>query len=170
MIFVFPDDSLARVQCKWARKQDEVVPIRAYSCRRTADGLRRRTYTPDEIDAFAAYCPELDRVYYVPIAELRGQQEFRLRLSAAKNGQRGAIHWAADYELGAVAQLARAPAWHAGGQGFESPQLHSSPGGRTTVGSDEFRTRQGWYFDRASRGEEFVVTYRGKPRFRVCPV
>jgi hypothetical protein len=50
-------DRLDRVQCKWAPLQDEVVVVRAYSTRRTADGLRRRPCAAGEIDALAAYCP-----------------------------------------------------------------------------------------------------------------
>ena len=60
---------LVRVQCKWAPRQGDVVIVRAYSCRRTADGLRRRGYGAEEIDAIAAYCPELDRCYYLPGSE-----------------------------------------------------------------------------------------------------
>ena len=170
MIFVFHDGSVSRVQCKWASRQDEVITLRAYSARRTATGLIRRLYTAEEIDAFAIYCPELDRVYYVPVGELDGQQQFCLRLAPTKNGQRGAIHWATDYELGAVAQLGE----HLHGmQGVVgSSPISSTPpaGGPTTVGSDEFRDRMGWYCDRVMAGEELLVTRRGKPRFRIVPV
>ncbi len=171
MVFLFPNGELSRVQCKWAARANEVVVLRAQTSRRTANGFLNRGYSAREIDAFAAYCAERDQVYYVPIEVLDGQRLLHLRLAPAKNGQRGAIHWAADYELGAVAQLARAPAWHAGGQGFESPQLHSSvPAQPMTIGSDDFRNRLGWYCDRAAGGEEFLVTRRGRPRFRVVPV
>ena len=36
-------------------------------------------------------------------------------------------HIPINWSHGAVAQLARAPALHAGGQEFESPQLHHEP-------------------------------------------
>jgi hypothetical protein len=52
---------LQRVQCKWAPLYRDVVVVRAYSTRRTAHGLRRRTYSATEIDGLAAYCPDLDR-------------------------------------------------------------------------------------------------------------
>ena len=35
---------LARVQCKWARREGDVIVIRCYSARRTADGQRCRPY------------------------------------------------------------------------------------------------------------------------------
>ncbi len=62
---------LLRVQCKWAVYARGVVAVRCYSCRRRANGLFRRTYTEDEIDALAAYCLELDQCYLLLIATLR---------------------------------------------------------------------------------------------------
>ena len=44
-------------------------------------------------------------------------------------GERGAGNRSLNnniYSFGAVAQMARALAWHARGQGFKSPQLHHS--------------------------------------------
>jgi hypothetical protein len=65
-----------------------------------------------------------------------------LRVAATKNNQKAALNWAADFEFdGAVAQLARAFGWQPKGQGFESPQLHSSPTSDASVGIDEFRNR-----------------------------
>src|SRR5438552_18616345 len=53
---------LLRVQCKWAPRQRDVVLVRLQSSRRCAGGaLRQRPYTEDEIDAVAAFCPELNR-------------------------------------------------------------------------------------------------------------
>ena len=92
------------------------------------------------------------------------QWAIHLRLRAAKNAQRAALNWAADYEFrGAVAQLEVAPAWHAGGRGFESRQLHSSEARDEVVGAHIFRNHFGWYMQRAHAGERFLVTRRGKP-------
>jgi len=44
---------LLRVQCKWAPRHGELLTIRCYSNRRAREGLRRRGYTIDEIDAIA---------------------------------------------------------------------------------------------------------------------
>ena len=170
MVFVFPSGELSRVPCKWVNRYGDVLRLMAYSNRRTANGLLRRAYTADQIDAFAAYCLELDRVFYIPIEIVNGRQQIALRLAPTRNGQRGAINWAAEYELGAVAQLEERRRGTAEATGSSPVSSTSLTEGPTAVGSDEFRTRQRWYFDRASRGEEFVVTYRGKPRFRVGPV
>jgi len=57
---------LVRVQCKWATLVGDVVRVRCYSSRRTRDGLLKRSYSSEEIDAIAAYCGDLDRCFYFP--------------------------------------------------------------------------------------------------------
>ncbi len=92
----------------------------------------------------------------------------QLRLSPPKNHQRASIEWARNYELGAVAQLEVAPAWHAGGRRFESGQLHSPQvGDAEEVGAHEFRNLFGHFMQRAHAGESFLITRRGKPYARL---
>jgi hypothetical protein len=98
---------LLRVQCKSAPRQGNIVDVRAISSRRVADGYRRSTYTSDEVDAVAAYCPDLDRCYLVPIDDFPPSGCIYLRLAPAKNNQLKRLNSAAEYELthGAIAQL-----------------------------------------------------------------
>ncbi|MGZ8695622.1 MAG: group I intron-associated PD-(D/E)XK endonuclease [Gaiellaceae bacterium] len=93
---------LVRVQCKWAVLHGDVITIRCHSCRRTSSGQARRLYTPSEIDAFAGYCAELDRAFYLPIERFAHSFVVHLRLAPARNNQRIGIHWASDYEFGAT--------------------------------------------------------------------
>ena len=65
----------------------------------------RTTYGANEIDAIAAYCPELDACYYVPIQAIAEKTQVYLRLSPARNNQQTGVTMAADYRLGAIAQL-----------------------------------------------------------------
>ena len=103
---------LWRVQCKWARRYGDVIVVRLYSNRRAREGLRRRLYSADEIDAFAAYCLELDRCFFIPISEAP-RHELRLRVAPTKNNQRSKVRLADDFDFaarlrrhqGAVAQL-----------------------------------------------------------------
>jgi hypothetical protein len=142
------------------------------SSRYTRGGRRIRTfYTSDEIDAVAAFCEELDQCYLLPVEMFDGMRGLHLRVAPPRNGQMASIHWSSDFLLeGAVAQLGRAPAWHAGGHGFESRQLHcSSQPGRETVGAHEFLECFGWYMERSAAGEEFLVTRWGKPYVRLLP-
>jgi hypothetical protein len=94
------------VQCKWASKSGDVVVIRVKgSWHSPGRGYVRNTYGPDEIDAIAAYCGEREECYLLPIEKFQYASHVHLRLAPAKNSQRAALHWAADYQLGAVAQL-----------------------------------------------------------------
>ena len=90
---------LLRVQCKWAARQGDVVAVRCYSCRRTADGLTRRTYTSSEVDAFAAHCPELERCFFLPFERFPQHRQIQLRLAPARNNQQQGIHWADEYDF-----------------------------------------------------------------------
>ncbi len=92
---------LLRVQCKWAPCEGAVVTLRLYSARRTATGIGRCFYDPEELDAFAFYCPETDRCYFVEMAEIIGRRQLRLRLNSTHNNQATGIRWARDYEFAA---------------------------------------------------------------------
>jgi antitoxin (DNA-binding transcriptional repressor) of toxin-antitoxin stability system len=117
------------------------------------------------------YCGDLERCFLLPISLVAGRYAIQLRLTPARNGQRACINLADDFTFeGAVAQLARALPWHGRGQGFESPQLHSSEDAPLAVGSDDFRDHLGYWSERAEQGDHLLVTYRGRPRFKVIPV
>jgi hypothetical protein len=53
MLF-YLEGGFVRVQCKWASVYRDVIVVRCYSARRNRDGLVRRVYALEEIDAFAA--------------------------------------------------------------------------------------------------------------------
>jgi hypothetical protein len=103
---------LVRVQCKWASRHDDVVIVRCSRNRRNRDGLLRQFYSAEDIDAYAAYCADLGKCYFMPIDEFSHRAAIQLRLSTARNNQSLRINWAKDYEFaarlsdrGAVAQL-----------------------------------------------------------------
>lgn len=52
-----------------------------------------------QIDAFAVYCPQIERVFLVPIEAVRTRIGARLRLDPTKNGQAWNIPWARDFEV-----------------------------------------------------------------------
>ncbi|MGH3091258.1 MAG: group I intron-associated PD-(D/E)XK endonuclease [Gaiellaceae bacterium] len=90
---------LLRIQCKWAKRRGSVVAVRCSSCRRTANGLLHRTYTAQEIDAIAAFCPDTDRCYFLPVDLVAGRRELSLRLDPTRNGQKRGIRWADDFDF-----------------------------------------------------------------------
>jgi PD-(D/E)XK nuclease superfamily protein len=96
------EGKLWRVQCKWAPRHGEVVIVRCYSSRRGRGGLLRRIYDPGEIDAFAAYCPEVDRCYFLPYLLFRSRTQIALRLGPTQNNQTLGVNWASRFEFGAT--------------------------------------------------------------------
>jgi prevent-host-death family protein len=161
---------LLRTQCKWAPRRGDVIKVRTVGSRYSpSKGYVRSRYTCDEIDRIAAWCQELRRCYLLPIEQFEDTTQVHLRLAPARNGQRAALHFAAEYELGAVAQLAerRRGTPEAGGSSPPSSTLRTDP--LEAVGAHEFRNRFGWYMQRAAGGERFLVTRRGRAFARLLP-
>ena len=96
---------LLRVQCKWAVLRKDVVSGWLRTSRHAPGGHRHTTYSAEEIDAVGLYCAELDTCYLLPVALVAGKQAIHLRLAPCRNNQKQSIHWASQYELGAIAQL-----------------------------------------------------------------
>jgi PD-(D/E)XK endonuclease len=103
---------LLRVQCKWASRHGDVIVVRCYRNRSSRNGLLRQFYSPDDIDAYAAYCAEVSTCCFLPIEEFSNRIAIQLRLTPALNNQNLRINWAKDFEFaarlgarGAVAQL-----------------------------------------------------------------
>ena len=96
---------LVRVQCKWSPRKGDVIVARFRTSRYTPRGYVRTLYDSTEIDAVGIYCPELERCYLLPIAEFEGQGFAHLRLTRSRNNQERGVRMAAQYELGAIAQL-----------------------------------------------------------------
>jgi prevent-host-death family protein len=156
---------LARVQCKWARREGDVLVIRTSTSRFTPNGYVRTIYGADEVDLFAAYSPDLGRCYVLPLQEFAGQSSVQLRLTPARNNQVAAIRWAHQYELGAVAQLGERSA---GSRKVVGSNPISSTSAPASVGAHAFRDRFGFWLERAARGEEVIVTRHGKPYVRLA--
>ena len=93
---------LVRVQCKWAVRRGGALVIPFYSARRTRDGVVRNFYSPSEIDAFAAYCAELDRCYFIAGEDVIGRATLQLRIDPPANNQAVGVRWAKDYEFAAT--------------------------------------------------------------------
>jgi hypothetical protein len=86
---------------------------RLYSARRSREGLVRRLYSRDDIDAFAIYAAATDKCYWLDASEFAHRSQVFLRMSATRNNQADGVNWASDFEfaaklgplVGAVAQL-----------------------------------------------------------------
>jgi prevent-host-death family protein len=166
LIFGF-NERLYRVQCKSARLSGEVLEINLVSSWHTPNGYVRNRYSANEVDLVAAHCHDLDRNFLIPFDRLDdGKSGIQLRLSPPRNGQRAAIHYAAEYELaGAVAQLGERFAGSEEARGsspLSSTPSHVSDGSEITVGAHEFRNKLGYWMQLVAAGDEIVITRRGR--------
>ena len=102
-----------RVQCKTGRLRQGAVRFNTcsvtYHHPNNQGAKAYRHHYRDAADVFGVYCPELDRVYLVPVEEV-GTNVAALRVDPPKNSQRKRVRWASDYELkgAGLAQLGRA--------------------------------------------------------------
>jgi hypothetical protein len=92
-------ERLLRVQCKWASRTGDVLNARCVTNRHTPHGYRTTTYTAAQIDAIAAYAPDTDRCYLIPIDEVEGRTVLSLRVAPTRNNQAQLVRWAKDYEF-----------------------------------------------------------------------
>lgn len=161
---------LLRVQCKWATFDGAVVQVHVARCRTSRRGYVRATYRPDEIDALAAYCGDLDRCYLLPVEMVAGRHAVCLRVEPARNNQTASINLAAQYELGAVAQLEERDTGSVEVTG-SSPVSSTPPTDlKERVGMDEFHARLAHYVRHAETGGNVVVTRWGRPVATLGPV
>ena len=89
-----------------------MIAVPCHTNRRSRSGLVRTFCSAEEIDAFAPYCADVDRCYFLPFAMFAGRSAIQLRPAPAKNGQRAGANRAKGFEfgatlrpLGAIAQL-----------------------------------------------------------------
>ena len=90
---------LVRVQCKTGVLRDGCVNFKT-----SITDMRRPLGDggyAGQIDAFAVYCPQNDKVYLIPIESVKTTIGARLRLEPTKNGQTWNVRWARNFELSA---------------------------------------------------------------------
>ena len=124
---------LLRIQCKWAVRRGDVVAITVRTNRRGPSGYVHTRYTPDEIDAIAAYCAETKTCFLLPPEMSVYRAGVQLRLAPPLNNQRRGINWARDYEFGATLERLRGPIAQLGERRAGSAKVAgSSPAGSTS--------------------------------------
>jgi prevent-host-death family protein len=163
-------ERILRVQCKWARLEGATICVNLVGYRLTSGGAVRSKYTADEIDAVAAYCQALDRVYLLPAEEIAGRSAIFLRVGPPKNAQRAAINWADQYSLGAIAQLGeRVSGTHEVAGSSPAGSTPQAEGNEAVVGAHRFRNHFGYWMERAAAGDEILITRRGRRYARLGP-
>lgn len=90
-----------RIQCKTGKVYDGVIKFPV--CSSNWNQGTTKTYV-GQIEFFAVYVPQLDKIYMVPIDQV-GVKEVCLRLEPTKQGQTKGVRWAKDFEYGPLTQL-----------------------------------------------------------------
>jgi len=87
------DGTFLRGQCKTAVYRRGCV--RFHPC--SSSGGKKCDYR-GQVDVFWVHCPELDKVYQVPVEDV-GTRQALLRVDAPRGGSKSNIRWASRYEL-----------------------------------------------------------------------
>jgi hypothetical protein len=88
-----------RVQCKTGRYRNGCVtfaPRSSYAHR----GRGTKHYRGDA-ELFAVYCPEIEKVYIIPVNDV-GVSTVHLRIMQPRNNMEKNVRWAKDYEIDKV--------------------------------------------------------------------
>src|SRR4051794_30066775 len=92
-------DRFLRAQCKTGRLKHGAVIFNKVSVRSSRTAVHRREYDADDVDLFLVYCPPLDAIYAISMADAMAGV-CMLRVDAPANSQRRRINWAKDFVLG----------------------------------------------------------------------
>src|SRR5215203_1276474 len=114
-------DLLLRTQCKWARRNGDVVVIRSGTRRHTPNGNDHGTDSASRIDGVAAWVPRDAWVLLRSDLRHRGSR-LPAPASGARSEQQGAL-CTLGLQLPAwgYSSVGRALDWQSRGRGFESP-------------------------------------------------
>jgi hypothetical protein len=88
---------LVRIQCKTGYVRNGCVVFK--TCITDARRPRGDGGYLGQVDAFAVFCPQLNRAYLVPIEAVTSPYWGHLRVEPTLNGQIRNIRWARDFEL-----------------------------------------------------------------------
>jgi hypothetical protein len=80
------EGSFERIQVKYAKAVNEVIPVRTRTHSNTSKGQTMRKYSADDFEWLAVYEPT-EGCFYIP-SSLLGQTILHLRLTEPKNGHR----------------------------------------------------------------------------------
>jgi len=95
-----PIDILAHKKGNFMKIQVKATKIKngAISCKlRSTNNWQNKKYNSNEIDVFGFYDYESKKGYLIPIKEIEGMSEIKMRIHEAKNKQKKNIRYAKDY-------------------------------------------------------------------------
>ena len=97
-LVVDQDGEFVRIQCKTGRYRDGTMIFNAISSS-NGSKIKNQGYH-GQADVFVVYCPDLDKIYWIPVEDLGGVQKPFLRVDPLKHQQANYnVRWAEQYEL-----------------------------------------------------------------------
>ena len=86
---------LLKAQCKTGRFRNGAVEFNTCS----VNGFTRKSQDyKEDVDIFLVWCPDINRIYRVPVMSV-GKKQATLRIDGARNGQSKGVLWAKDFEI-----------------------------------------------------------------------
>lgn len=86
----------SRVQCKTGSYKNGCVNASLFSTYYLTQTSKRYN---GEVEYFGIYCERLNKVYLIPIEDVKDQSSITLRVEAPKNAQVDGVTWAKKYEI-----------------------------------------------------------------------
>lgn len=84
-----------RIQCKTVHLKDGKIECWT---QRNSWWFNKSYSYKGEVDFFAFYCVENEKVYLVSMDTIGNSTTFSLRVNPSKNGQKAKVHWASEFE------------------------------------------------------------------------
>ena len=95
IVAIAKDGKVFKLQVKYATlKANGTIEVRFRTSWADRNGTHIRHYTKDEFDNYALYCPEKDKVVYVPNSP---ECPKTIRFEKSANNQNRYVKWANDY-------------------------------------------------------------------------
>lgn len=110
LIAVNPTGMVKKVQVKFISLRDGQIKLDLRRCHADGNGFHKSSVDRSTFDAYALYCPEKGRVYYVRTGEIpdSSKSAFAMRFDEPKNRQKKLIHLAYGFE-GAIRIFSECP-------------------------------------------------------------
>ncbi|MDD3087201.1 MAG: group I intron-associated PD-(D/E)XK endonuclease [Candidatus Omnitrophica bacterium] len=83
-----------RVQVKYATPQNGTLEVRIRSC----NNYSVTRYSPKDVDIIAVYAANINKVYFLPLSEIRNKSLVKLRLEPSRNNQKKFVILGTKYE------------------------------------------------------------------------
>jgi len=83
-----------RIQVKYVSPKNGCIEIPL----RSMNNWNTIRYSSENVDIIAAYNPENDKIYFIPLTSFKNIATIKLRFDKAKNLQQKRIKWASEFE------------------------------------------------------------------------